>query len=508
MSIIYYDSTYCIRNVVRIALLIVLCLVPKYGISQSSDSTKTNLQDDVIQLADSLLNIKPLSRADSLEREMTSKLDSISARMNNAIDSLATLNLPQEEYLRRVDSVFSATQARLHQSMTAKQDSLNDKANAVLKKYEKKLMAKRSGLDTLARKFDITLPDYNPDMTVELDDLRIPGLTTPEFDRPDLNNIPSLPNVDIPGVEMPSIDNVTQKLDEVKELAGVYQQKIEALKETDVKEELEKLPGELENQVKQIDQVKDLNGEFSKLDKLQQEAEQMKGKVENADAVKEEVKKRTRQAVTNQLEGKDEAIKKGIEQLEKYQKKYHSVADIRHLPKRRTNTYADKKFIERIALGVMFQVGALDKEWKSIDVSPFAEYWFNDRFRAGLGGSYRINLNTRNFRVEDRDQVYAFRVMGNYKVLNGLFAHVQLEAMRIKEGLMKGKPSVDPELRIWDNSLYIGLFKTYRISKSLDGNAQMLYDAFNIGEIFNTSQLAFRFGVEYKISQKMRKSNN
>jgi hypothetical protein len=424
--------------------------------------------------------------------------------MNNAIDSLATLELPQDEYLRRVDSIFSATQQKLNQSLNAKEDSLNAKANAVLKKYEQKLIAKRTGLDTLARKFDITLPDYNPDMAIELGDLKIPGIPTPEFDRPDLKNIPKLPKLDIPGLETPSIDNVTQKLDEAKALASEYQQKIEELKETDVKEELEKLPGELENQVKQIDQVKDLNGEFSKLDKLEQEAEQMKGKVENADAVKEEVKKRTRQAVTNQLEGKDEAIKKGIQQLEKYQKKYHSVADIRYLPKRRTNTYADKKFMERIAPGFMFQVGTLDKEWKSIDVSPYAEYWFNDRFRAGLGGSYRINLNSRNFRVEDRDQVYAFRAMANYKILNGLFAHVQLEAMRTKKGLMKGKPSVDPETRIWDNSLYVGLFKTYRINKSFDGNVQMLYDALNIGSIFNTSQLAFRFGVEYTISLKKK----
>src|SRR5690606_23545814 len=171
----------------------------------------------------------------------------------NAIDSLATLELPQEEYLRRVDSVFSATQLKLNQSLNTKEDSLNAKANAVLKKYEQKLMAKRSGLDTLARKFDITLPDYNPDMTIELNELKIPGISTPEFESPDLKNIPSLPNVDVPGVEIPSIDNVTRKLDEVKALAGEYQQKIEALKETDVKEELEKLPGELESQVKQID---------------------------------------------------------------------------------------------------------------------------------------------------------------------------------------------------------------------------------------------------------------
>mgnify|MGYP001057344454 CR=1 FL=1 len=481
-----------------------ILLLPGYVMGQVQDTVSVA---DLIQKTDSLINLKRLSKADSLEMEMTLKLDSISTKMNSAIDSLSTLNLPQKEYLRRVDSVFSATQLKLNQSLNTKEDSLNVKANAVLKKYEQKLMAKRSGLDTLARKFDITLPDYNPDMAVELDDLKIPGITTPEFDRPDLNNIPSLPNVDIPGVEMPSIDNVTQKLDEVKALAGEYQQKIESLKETDVKEELEKLPGELENQVKQIDQVKDLNGEFSKLDKLEQEAEQMKGMVENADAVKEEVKKRTRQAVTNQLEGKDEAIKKGIEQLEKYQKKYHSVADIRYLPKRRTNTYADKKFIERIAPGVMFQVGALDKEWKSIDVSPYAEYWFNDRFRAGLGGSYRINLNTRNFRFEGRDRVYAFRAMANYKILSGLFAHVQVEAMRTKDGLMKGKPSVDPELRIWDNSLYVGLFKTYRISKSFDGNVQMLYDALNIGSIFNTSQLAFRFGVEYKFGQTKKRAS-
>lgn len=487
---------------ITIVWTIFLMLLPGYGMGQVQDTVSVA---NLIQKADSLINFKPLSRVDSLEIAMTLKLDSISTRMNNAIDSLATLELPQEEYLRRVDSVFSATQLKLNQSLNTKEDSLNAKANAVLKKYEQKLMAKRSGLDTLARKFDITLPDYNPDMTIELNELKIPGISTPEFESPDLKNIPSLPNVDVPGVEIPSIDNVTRKLDEVKALADEYQQKIEALKETDVKEELEKLPGELESQVKQIDQVKDLNGEFSKLDKLEQEAEQMKGKVENADAVKEEVKKRTRQAVTNQLEGKDEAIKKGIEQLEKYQKKYHSVADIRYLPKRRTNTYANKRFFERIAPGLMFQVGALDKEWKSIDVSPYAEYWFNDRFRAGIGGSYRINLNTRSFCFQDRDQVYAFRTMANYKVLNGLFAHIQLETTRTKEGLMKGKPLVDPELRIWDNSLYVGLFKTYRINKSFDGNVQMLYDALNIGSIFNTSQLAFRFGLEYKFGQAKKK---
>src|SRR5690606_33985844 len=109
--------------------------------------------------------------------------------------------------------------------------------------------------------------------------------------------------------------------------------------------------------------------------------------------VKEKGVERVRKKFVDHLAGHEDKIASEIQSMEKLQKKYHSVTDVRYLPKRRTNPEKCKPFIERFILGTGFHTDNRDTKWTSVDVSPYAGYKFSDRFRAGIGGTYRVAVD-------------------------------------------------------------------------------------------------------------------
>jgi hypothetical protein len=463
--------------------------------------TSAQVLDSLTSRLEGLSQHEPIQNSDSLYAQFSGRLDSLSQKLNHSIDSLSNLDLPPEQFVSKLDSLISGTQAIIDRQIKSRSDSLDAKTNAMIDRYEARLDAKKAKLDSLASKLDVSIaqPDFKVNLNLDVDEFKMPGLGTPEFEKLDIMglDLPDVPDLPNPGKVTGNLDEFTGEVEELR-------QRIADLKETDVKAEVERLPDQVEKEVKKVDEISAVDKELNKAGKVTDQVDDMKSKLQNPEEVKEEVKKRSRKAMVDHFAGKEEVINQGIKQLEKYQRKYPSLADIRYPPKKVPNPYSEKPFIERIIPGISFQIGALDTEWKNIDISPIIGYWFTSRFRAGLGGGYRINLNTHSFNFDDRHQVYAFRGLANYRIKNSFFVHAETEAMRTKAGLLRNKISVDPNTRIWDYSLYFGLFKNYRINKSTNGTIHLLYDTMQIGEIFNSSQIAFRFGVEFNMKKKQK----
>jgi hypothetical protein len=494
------------HHVIKTLFVSLILFLSQPAFSQKTDSVLQRVNE--IEGASQLNSLTKVN-TDSLKLKI--KLDSVSNRLNNSIDSISNMKLPQGKYYRKLDSLFKSTQASLNVKLGSNADSLNSKTNETIKRYQAKLESRMQRIDSLNKKFKLDLDLKQPDADVSFNpgELKMAGVDTPEFNKPDVPGF-SLPNLATSTLGIPAVDNLKEKLGQVKEVSGdakKYAGKAEELKSKDVKDELKEevknLPEELEKQAVKIDEVKALKRELPQTSDVTDQFGDIKSKATEAGEIKGEVKNLAKKTFVDHFAGKEEVVKSGISQLEKYQKKYNSVKDIRYLPKKRPNNMKGKPFIERVTPGVTFQVFAQEGDWKGIDISPSAEYNFNDHFRAGFSAGYRININSKSLEVDDRDKTYIFRSLVNYKLGKGFFAHLDAEAMRTKECLVnKSSSPADLNIRVWDYSLNVGIFKSYRINKNTSGTMVLLYDLTKMEQTFNVSQIGIRFGMEFKLKKK------
>lgn len=241
---------------------------------------------------------------------------------------------------------------------------------------------------------------------------------------------------------------------------------------------------------------KELEGEFAKTTEV----------LKDAGKVKEEGLERIRKKFVDHFAGHEEKITSEIRSMEKLQKKYHSVTDVRYLPKRRTNPERGKPFIERLILGTGFHTDNRDTKWTSVDISPYAGYKFSDRFRAGIGGTYRIAVDIHDFEFSRTDKTFGYRAFGNYRIFNGVFAHLEVQALKttIPSWFSNRMNLRDPYEPMWVPMAYAGIMKFYSLGRRLQGQTLILYDFLAVSRNFDFNKITFRFGLEYKLKKNKR----
>lgn len=511
MNLELASERYC-----RVVLILSVFLLLNNGIyAQTPDSLLHKLESTATAFR--VFSSDTLKTVDSLR--VVVRLDSVSTKLNGSIDSLRNLKLPTEQYYRRVDSLLTSTQTNILGRFSTTQDSLGSRTDSLVFKYKLKLNAKQQRLDSLLKAHKIKTSEMDDGEIPSSDDFKMPAVGSAEFNRPEIPglNLPTI-TTDFPSVpgKLLDADIIPEELSEVKATASQaaeltdkakkYLDKAADLKKVDVKEEAKKeakkLPETVEKEIKNLDQVKEITNELPSKNMAQEHIEDMKSAVPDATNVEGEVRKRTQLQMKDYFAGKDETVKAGITKLEKLQKHYNTVHDMRKLPDRKPNNMKGKPFIERFVPGMLVQVTAMESAWKRIDFSPNANYWFHHKFRAGLGGSYRLSLNTSKFNITGRERVYGFRIYGNYKIHKGFFAHLEGESLRFN------KPADFPSsesVRQWNYSMNTGLFKTYKINKFTKGTTVVLYDLLSLDETFNVNRIAVRFGLEFTFKKKKEK---
>lgn len=205
------------------------------------------------------------------------------------------------------------------------------------------------------------------------------------------------------------------------------------------------------------------------------------------------------------LAGHEDKIQSEIQSLDKLQRKYHSVTDVRYLPKHRTNPEKGKPFVERVIIGTSFQIDR-GSPWTTLDVSPYIGYRFSDRLRACLGGTYQMSVDTRTLEFSRLNKVYGYRTFVNHRIFGGWFGHLEFEMIKtpIPRYFAPRLNLKNPTEPTWVPMAYAGLFKTFSLGRRFQGQTQILYNFLAIARNFDFNQVSFRFGFEYKLKKSKR----
>lgn len=517
-------------------LLSLFFLYPLVGFSQEAASLvdTIRIKNETIQTyfspekLDSIRKVKlngidslreqKLTIADSISESLRSQLDVSTKRLNSGIDSLGKLNLSTEVYAMKVDSLYKSFQFKTISKLRGKYDSLGLRADKRLSNLDSVLNLKSRRMDSLlvSRKlkgiglsdkvdlenFNMNIPDFpnapglkNPVVGIN-PELNLPALTTPGIEGTNMLNLnsvnPAIP--DVKGLEKMTeaneiIGEGTQYIDRTKGLSD----EVKKAKEGEYNDELE---DEVKKQAQNIDQVKEISKQSQSVDALNEKIKSVSVVATQKDDIREKGKKNLK----DHFAGKDEVIKKDMEDIGKVQLKYRDVADSRNLPKRPPNEMKDKPFVERLIPAVSFQV--VNGENVSVDFAPTIGYKFSGRIRSGIGMYRRVTYFEKERRIEIEDLI-GIRLYNNIKLIRGFHSHVEFETFKNNEELVQGATTEDEKQ--WNYKLNLGFYNSYKLNKHFSGHIIVVYNVLKIKEFPGSSNGAIRFGFEYQITKRNKK---
>jgi hypothetical protein len=425
-------------------------------------------------------------RTDSLKlsySQTKSKIDTLKRGFQQKIDSLNKLELPTTRYSHQVDSLNKEL-AQVQQKTIAQIDSLKSQAAAKVKSLnlppeaEGRISKLTSAVDKL------NLP-------------AVPGLeagginsNVPTVDLPKTNT--GLPAVNTPGV------NVQGNLDQLNQVTGNADDIQQQIKEGVSAEQVGKT---IEDKAADLDQVKAIQGQS-----LPGQPEMPIEMPANGDAAKEQLMNMAKKEAMNHFVGKEAALQQAMDKMSKYKEKYNSVSSIKDLPKKRPNPMKEKPVVERLVPGLTLQFHS--NQNFLLDVNASAGFRFTEHITAGLGWNQRwaYSMDTKEFSPEAR--IYGVRSYGEYHFKKGFALRADVECMNafVKETITG--PSENGH-REWVWSAFTGIKQEYRITKSLRGNAQVMYNLF---DPHNKSpygdRLNVRMGFEYTIKKKKKEQGS
>lgn len=408
----------------------------------------------------------------TLKREYDSITDSytnLTNKLQTQIDSLSNLDQPFDKLATKLDGVNRVKEEKL---FAVKQKAENVKQKAKEKIVELKLPKEVSGavgkytaaLDQL----DITLPDS-------------------EFNIPQLN-LREIPSIKLPGLNNPlsgelgnvNLADVTSELSGVTDKISTIQQELPSTPTVeDVATKAEEKATELASE-----KIGDIGG-TPEIPASEEQAKEM---------LVTEAKK---QAIDH-FAGKQDKLQAAMDQMSKYKQRYSNVQSIKDLPKKLPNEMHGKPLHERLVPGLSIQIQKRNDWW--FDFNPYLGYRFSGRITAGLGWNHRIAFNFDKGVFNPDMYIYGPRSYGEFRIKKGFSGRLEVEVMNTP---VRVPPSQEFATQEWVWGAMAGLKKEYRISKSLRGNAQVLYNLFNPHyKSPYTDRLNVRIGIEYKIPKK------
>jgi hypothetical protein len=468
-----------VKNAVFIAIFLLSCA------SLFAQPVDTLLQ--VLQPIDSLYTTQ-VQTLDSLKQQTELRFQSIKSEydsINNActnitrdlqsrIDSLSNIGQPIETLTSKLDSLNSVKEERLF--------AIRQRAEGVKQKAKEKI----DGLN-LPKELSGEVSKY----TTSLDQLDI-SLPASEFKIPTFN-MTEIPNLSLPNVNNPlsgelgklNIPEVNTNLGELSDKISAIQQELpEAPTVEDVATKAEEKATELASE-----KVGDISG-APELPASEEQAKEM---------LVTEAKK---QAIDH-FAGKQDKLQAAMDQMSKYKQRYSNVQSIKDLPKKLPNEMHGKPLRERLVPGLSIQIQKRNDWW--FDFNPYLGYRFSGRITAGLGWNHRIAFNFNKGEFNPDMYIYGPRSFGEFRIKKGFSGRLEVEVMNTP---VRIPPSQDFATQEWVWSAMAGLKKEYRISKTLRGNAQVLYNLFNPHyKSPYTDRLNIRIGVEYVIPKPRSKRN-
>jgi hypothetical protein len=499
-----------VKVFIGVALLLPLHLT--YG-----QDINSSLRQDLLLRLDSIADSFYDPSDDTLN---ISNLDSSLSALHINMDSLRPNAL--RGYQAALVSPYEKFDSTIFLSLKSKSDSIVLKVKKRLQKLEGAAEKKGRISDSLSMinkfnrinflKSDAALPDGIKDtrgLSFELPTLS-PG-------QPDLPSIDQQINTSGAGLSLRELEINDQLNDIGKALndlngglreVNIVRQGIEKINVQRLGG-LENVDKRLEDAMLNMDEVRALDETNGSIVGLRKDVESITDEMKDQSKLKEEGTKHAKKKFVDYLAGREDKINSEIASMEKLQRKYHSVTDVRYLPKHRTNPEKGKAFIERVIIGTGFQVDRRDTKWTGLDISPYAGYKFSDRFRACLGGTYRVTIDVKTLELSQKNKVFGYRTFANYRIFNGWFGHLEVETLKTKipANTIQHIKLGNPEEAVWVPMAYLGIFKSYSLGRHFQGQTQILYDFLAVTRNFDFNKVSFRFGFEYKFIRKKPQQN-
>lgn len=516
-----------------------------------ADSLLHKKQESVLHKTDSLRKKLP---TDTLTLRELDRIDSATQHIHHKIDSLQNLQLPTAVYQKKLDSLSQRLNQKLsyqHQldslsggwkkkanGILSVQDSLQMKVNQKVAALQRKMKAKMTFLDSLSLEDKSLAADVNAEnLTGKLDKMAVP----------DTKELPQLiqQGVKLPSSELNnplkgqplgngSLDELSKEIKDkensikqavgdnsaVKEMKSVgqevrdvandlkkiqqYQKEAREVKENGLAK-AESIPKELEKTATNVKEVGVFQGEVKKAETMKnalQQYQEMAMAMQNPDSLKKKAKQMDGKLVDH-FAGKEDKLKAGIAQLDKLKKKYKVIEDSRYLPRRAPNEMKGKPLRERIVQGISLQLYKADRV--AIDFDPYVAYKLTGRFRPGIGFTYRMETLSK-FPLIKNGKVYGYRIFNDLKLYGNFYFHTEWERLHFSRDIIsKYRFPIEESAREWKSRINAGLFRTYRISRRFNGQAQILYNVLDLKNFPQNRNSSIRFGFEYKMGKYLKR---
>jgi hypothetical protein len=439
------------------------------------------------------LTVKGQTELDSIQNSASEQFSSIkkmydsvmtvvslqSTRLKSEIDSLHNLNLPEKGLLSRLDSIEDWKDEMI-QALNEKVESLKTSVAEKIKALNLPPALEEKGheLGVMMNELDVSLPDAAIPFKLS-DNLQVdlPGLGNPLGDQ-------STPGID--NISLPQTD-----LGEVGEQINKYQDQLSALPAN--MEEASSLAEEQAMKVSEVNKIGEQLGEAGKVT-------EMAGSLPDEKAIKEELAQKAQQQALDHFHGKQEQLKKAMETLAKYKRKYSKLEGLDDLPKKRPNKMRGKPFVERLVPGIAMQIHRKDA-WM-VDFNLYSGYRFNARLTAGAGWNQRVAYNADQNEFDPDLRIYGPRLYGEFAVGHGFSGRLETETMNTRVPPQFSSRNADSNGREWVFSAMAGIKKEYRFLKNVKGTMLLLY---NLHDPHHWSpygdKLMVRFGFEFPMKK-------
>jgi hypothetical protein len=482
---------------------------------------------------------------DSLSEAELKKLKSSVGVLTHKIDSLHAKGLPTHSYQKRLDSIqnklrshlsvasisdpLNASTKKAHDKISAQKDSVEKKVNQRAESLRRKIDQKKSVLDSSGIKIKA------PVGQLLLHQKNIPNV--PAAQLPSINGRASIPNVNtslpsantgtnLPSgkINLPGVKEISQVSNEVKQVENTASKEIATVSKETI--EIKKEAGELKTLNTKVaeakKEVKDAVTDKEKIKELEKEAaknaEQQATQVKELNILKQknpleeykdmlgsfkketgvrEIKDVSAKALTNPFLGQEAKLQAGMAELEKLKQKYGEVNEHTFPLKKIYNSLKGKPFKDRFIPALGFQ--ALDGHSVGIDFMPYFMYRYSGRIRVGVGFDYRMMRDQQTFLSSAH--VVGFRALADVRVYKSWYFHIEGEWLHFDQQGARPFYS-DPTTREWNDRLNIGILRTYKISRRLNGMYEALYYAGDWRLFPQAKYGAIRFGLEYKLGIK------
>jgi hypothetical protein len=479
-----------------------------------------------------------LAAADSLRESLLIKKDSVreaSEATAKRLDSLAEkrnlianrIDAEQQPIASKLDSLKSVKNPDTlliskYGAFQVKLDSL--KAEVAIDRMENEIEKKVSTTEDIANsKLDVVndnvsrLTQGKVNLQNEVDAnnvISIPSLNTPEISVPGINfpagnvNLPNSSPIDVnvskpevPGTMLPNLkvagfDELERKTQQLSEITGqVKQYREELAKVRDQELDVNRLSDEIEKQFIELDAVRAVENEIG--------VNPFTKNWDDPEVMKEMAFSKGKEQALNHFAGHEKELIAAMEQFAKIRSQIKNPEGTIDMLKKRNNPMKEMKFIERLVLGFAFQIQKPGLFW--FDFNPSLGYRLSGKFTAHAGWNHRLAYTSDEGWIKE-EKIYGPRVALEF-TWREFFSLIGIGEVMNSPLRPGGNPSV-PEYgeRDWIGGFMVGAKTSYKISKSIKGNTQVLYSVYDPDhQSPYGDRLNMRMGIEYKLGIKNRK---